>query len=576
MLSNKQTKLNMFILLAASTVFLLAMAPGIVQASCVEAPSGLVSWWPGDGYANDIAGGYHGTPYFDTTFAPGMVDEAFSFDGQDDVVWINNTTDIDALNELTIDAWVRIDTIPVGHIQRFVTITGEKAVIRHDEDNSPGQLHFYVRKSDDTWQDIRVNNILQTETWYHVAGTYDGSFLRVYLDGVEVGCESVVGQTALWPGSAVELSSELETLDGLLDEVEIYNRALNADEVWAIYDAGSAGKCKPDIDVWPLTYDFGNVEMDTLSTGIVSMSNLGSADLTVTGIALQPGSSSDFLITSAPEVPATIATGQIAEIEIIYAPLAIDWSSGVLEITSDDPDEPVVEVVLEGAGVVVDEKYTPPGQQVIVELMHKKKAKKKVTVKYDKVLEEGITKMVIKKAKAGEALPKDYKLGYPAELLELETTAKVEGEITVSIDYSDTLYEGSEKKLKMYHKAEAEQWKDITILVDSIKKEVIGKPTSFSDFGIFEVDAFGLIDGLINHVLTLNLQQGISNSLDAKLSAALQAVDDFNAYNDIAAINTLEAFINAVEAQRGNKIPEADADELIAVALEIIAILSSE
>ena len=213
---------------------------------------------------------------------------------------------------------------------------------------------------------------------------------------------------------------------------------------------------------------------------------------------------------------------------------------------------------------------------MIVELEDTKKEKRKIRVQYEKVDTAGTTKMVIKKPKAGEALPEDYKLGHPAELYELETTAKVEGKITVSIDYSDTLYEGSETNLKMYHRSADGQWKEITHLVDTEVKEVVGKPTSFSDFGIFEVDAFGLINGLINDVLMLNLQQGISNSLDAKLSAALQAVDDFNACNDIAAINTLEAFVAAVQAQSGNKIPEADADGLIAVALEIIAILSSE
>ena len=331
-----------------------------------------------------------------------------------------------------------------------------------------------------------------------------------------------------------------------------------------------------DIDVSPLTLDFGKVDLDASSTATVTLSNEGSADLNVDGIVLRAGSSSDFSIAAVPTPPVSIGPLGTIDIVVTYTPLAVDWSSGVLEISSDDPDEPVVEVVLEGAGVVIDEKDTPVGGPVIVELMHKKKAKKKVTVKYDKVLEEGTTKMVIKKAKAGDALPDKHKLGMPAELYELETTAEVEGEITVSIDYSDTLYEGSEKKLKMYHKSADGSWKEITLLVDTEVKEVVGKPDSFSDFGIFEVDAFGLINGLINDVLLLNLQQGISNSLDAKLSAALQAVDDFNACNDIAAINTLEAFVAAVQAQSGNKIPEADADGLIAVALEIIAILSSE
>ncbi len=89
-------------------------------------------------------------------------------------------------------------------------------------------------------------------------------------------------------------------------------------------------------------------------------------------------------------------------------------------------------------------------------------------------------------------------------------------------------------------------------------------------------DPVELLMQLAQDVIDLNLQQGISNSLDAKLGAAMQALDDINENNDVAAINTLEAFINAVEAQRGNKIPEADADALIAKVLEIIDLLSAE
>ncbi len=51
------------------------------------------------------------------------------------------------------------------------------------------------------------------------------------------------------------------------------------------------------------------------------------------------------------------------------------------------------------------------------------------------------------------------------------------------------------------------------------------------------------------------------------------ALDEVNQDNDVAAINTLEAFINAVEAQRGKKIADTDADALIALAEEIIFLL---
>jgi len=79
-----------------------------------------------------------------------------------------------------------------------------------------------------------------------------------------------------------------------------------------------------------------------------------------------------------------------------------------------------------------------------------------------------------------------------------------------------------------------------------------------------------MLQELTETVINLNLQQGISNALDAKLDTALSALDDLNTHNDIAAINSLNAFINAVEAQRGNKITNEDADTLIANAQAII------
>jgi hypothetical protein len=75
---------------------------------------------------------------------------------------------------------------------------------------------------------------------------------------------------------------------------------------------------------------------------------------------------------------------------------------------------------------------------------------------------------------------------------------------------------------------------------------------------------------LAEDVSDLNLPKGTTNSLLAKLHEAYQKLIDGNDKNDVAAINKLEAFINAVEAQRGKKITEADADNLITQAQAII------
>ncbi|MDT8305124.1 MAG: hypothetical protein RRC07_04255, partial [Anaerolineae bacterium] len=74
---------------------------------------------------------------------------------------------------------------------------------------------------------------------------------------------------------------------------------------------------------------------------------------------------------------------------------------------------------------------------------------------------------------------------------------------------------------------------------------------------------------------SMNLQQGIDNGLDAKLEAALGALDELNEQDTAAAMNTLLAFINNVEAQRGNKITDEQADILIAEAQQIIDSLQS-
>ena len=60
-------------------------SPAVAQP-CTPPPTGLVSWWPGDGNPNDIQDSNDGTLQNGVTFAAGKVGQAFSFDGVDDFV----------------------------------------------------------------------------------------------------------------------------------------------------------------------------------------------------------------------------------------------------------------------------------------------------------------------------------------------------------------------------------------------------------------------------------------------------------------------------------------------------------
>jgi hypothetical protein len=97
------------------------------------------------------------------------------------------------------------------------------------------------------------------------------------------------------------------------------------------------------------------------------------------------------------------------------------------------------------------------------------------------------------------------------------------------------------------------------------------------DMGAFEVqpDPIELLDMLAFDIIELGLRRGIENSLLAKIDAAIAKLEDDNPKNDKAAITSLQALINVVEAQSGKKIAEEDAAELIETAQRIIDMLTS-
>jgi beta propeller repeat protein len=116
----------------------------------------------------------------------------------------------------------------------------------------------------------------------------------------------------------------------------------------------------PDISVAPPLVEFGNVEKNKSTTAIVTITNEGDMNLTVSGISLVSGSSNAFSITQVPTTT-TIAPGAQADVTITFAPTALGSFSGTLQITSDDPDEGLVEVPLVGIGVYSEK---PPEQQI--------------------------------------------------------------------------------------------------------------------------------------------------------------------------------------------------------------------
>ena len=222
----------------------------VVRGAPMQPPAVLVAWWPGDGNANDIVGGNHGTLRGSATFAPGMVGQAFSFDGQLAYVEVANASNlqISASSPSTLDTWIFPTSFPsvkgIPDADRAAPVTAAKDgyyALQYFDANEFFRAHVHTGT---TWIDADAPFSLALDTWTHVAQTWDGTTLKIYVNGQLIGSGATSG-----PGNADRRNLFIGTIQdhlfaGRIDEVSIYNRALSHAEIRTIYDAGSGGKIK--------------------------------------------------------------------------------------------------------------------------------------------------------------------------------------------------------------------------------------------------------------------------------------------------------------------------------------------
>ena len=111
----------------------------------------------------------------------------------------------------------------------------------------------------------------------------------------------------------------------------------------------------PEIEVLPTSHDFGSVLLGNSVTTVFTIYNVGGHPLLLNTVGLQPGSSAYFTISAVPPLPRSIPSPDgipnWIEIEVTYSPSDEGAHNAVLEIESNDPDNPMVQVELTGTGV---------------------------------------------------------------------------------------------------------------------------------------------------------------------------------------------------------------------------------
>ncbi len=197
--------------------------------SAIYSSEGLVAHWKFDdgsgNTATDSAGINHGTLYGDPTWTAGRINGALNFDGAEDYVSVGPVAPLIG-NTVTAQAWIR--TSEFGGI--WNPVLTQNAGNGYYFYISSGRPAFYIVVGAAYVQAISPDTINPNE-WYHVAGTNDGSNLKLYVDGQLRGSDNSTGFLGVSSNAYIgfEPSSSLY-FNGLIDDVRIYNRAVSESE----------------------------------------------------------------------------------------------------------------------------------------------------------------------------------------------------------------------------------------------------------------------------------------------------------------------------------------------------------
>jgi len=245
---------------------LIYLTPIVLVLSMARiASADLVAHWPFDEGSGDTAydssgSGHDGTLMGNPQWVAGKIAGALNFDGYSDGV--NHTTDPGNINWVSVDpfdvvgpgitlaAWIRPDGFDISDAR---IVTKQKTWSSVDiwwmlSTYTDGTALRMRLKTDDGGADGGTTTMwsdagyLEAGVWSHVAATYDGSKMRLYHNGMEIMSTNKTGAMPADPTAAVAIgNSPLDdpgglraTFHGLLDDVRIYDSALDEQELLGV------------------------------------------------------------------------------------------------------------------------------------------------------------------------------------------------------------------------------------------------------------------------------------------------------------------------------------------------------
>ncbi len=249
----------------------LTSTTGLVAAySFNEGTGSTVADSSGNGNTGTILG---------ATWTTGLYGNALSFNGTNSWVTVNGSSSLNLTGGMTLEAWVK----PTAAASNWTAVmlkerTGglDYALYAADGANQPPAGYIDTSNTD---YDSRGLSLLPLNSWSFLTATYDGSNLDLYVNGTLVTAQTVSGLITTSASGALRIGGDSiwgEYFQGLIDNIRVYNRALNVGEIRS-----------------DLSTPVGGALENTPPTGLITSPSTGS---NVAGVTTLTASASDNVL----------------------------------------------------------------------------------------------------------------------------------------------------------------------------------------------------------------------------------------------------------------------------------------
>jgi chitodextrinase len=264
---------------------------------------------------------------------------ALTFNGSSSWVTVADAASLHLAGALTLEAWVR-PTAAMGTSWRTVLMKQQTAELAYalyaNSDTSVPTVIAYIGGE----QYARGTSQLALNTWTHLAGTYDGTTLRMYVNGVQVSSRALSGNVVSSTGPLRIGGNSVwgEYFAGVIDDVRVYNRALSSAEIQSDMNTPVGGTPAPDTTPPTPPGSFaatGSTQTSIATAWAASSDNVGVTGYNVYADGIKAGSTTGTAFTFSGLV---CGTSHALAVEAFDAAGNVSTQSTVVASTGACPD----------------------------------------------------------------------------------------------------------------------------------------------------------------------------------------------------------------------------------------------